>query len=637
MSSLPDVAKESDRYWSFLTLLAVIVGGCLIAWESLVHSPNLDEVGHLPAGCLVAGFGRYDLYKVNPPLVKGIAAIPVVLFRPQYDWSRYVTGPGVRYEWAVGYDMVSANGVQAFWLFTMARWMLLSLWLVGCIALRRWVVERHGAEAAFATMVLWCSSPQILGWTATLCADSPAASIGVLCLWTFRTWLKNTNWMSSTIAGVVLGIGLLTKTSWFILVPLYPLLALCHKTSRNWKGCGQLAILGFVALYVVNAGYGFDRSFTKLENFRFASVAFSSLTGDGSSHEPAVSPSRTWIGRIPVPLPASMVEGIDLQKHDFEVGNWSYLRGEHRFGGWWYWYIYALLVKTPASTIALFLVACGWSISRVQWRQIWRRLTLGTIETGANAVHRMGLSTPASAEEKTKGIRSPPSLHENLILLAPAIALFLLVSSQTGFSRYLRYVLPCYPFIFMWMSQIFAPHNGLPKWMRRACWGLLAWSVFSSVSVFPHSMSYFNEIVGGPENGPAHLIDASIDWGQDLLFLAEWQNEHPEAKPFYSSLYASFDPTVAGIAFETPPPDPRYFGERHRRAGTGPTLGPRPGWYAVSVHMLYSRTGKLAYLRDFEKVDMVGYSIYIYHITDREVADWNKLHDFTTASGSERM
>ncbi|WP_261343600.1 hypothetical protein [Gimesia panareensis] len=28
------------------------------------------------------------------------------------------------------------------------------------------------------------------------------------------------------------------------------------------------------------------------------------------------------------------------------------------------------------------------------------------------------------------------------------------MSSQTGFSRYLRYVLPCFPFAFIWISMV---------------------------------------------------------------------------------------------------------------------------------------------------------------------------------------
>jgi hypothetical protein len=59
----------------------------------------------------------------------------------------------------------------------------------------------------------------------------------------------------------------------------------------------------------------------------------------------------------------------------------------------------------------------------------------------------------------------------------------------------------------------------------------LLWSIASSLGVYPHSLSYFNELVGGPANGHAHLLDSNIDWGQDLLLLKEWLDAHPEASP----------------------------------------------------------------------------------------------------------
>ena len=38
-------------------------------------------------------------------------------------------------------------------------------------------------------------------------------------------------------------------------------------------------------------------------------------------------------------------------------------------------------------------------------------------------------------------------------------------------------------------------------------------------------------LTAGPRNGPRHLLDSNIDWGQDLFYLKDWLDEsHPEAK-----------------------------------------------------------------------------------------------------------
>ncbi len=50
----------------------------------------------------------------------------------------------------------------------------------------------------------------------------------------------------------------------------------------------------------------------------------------------------------------------------------------------------------------------------------------------------------------------------------------------------------------------------------------LSANLLSTLSVYPHQLAYFNELSGGPENGPAHLRHSSVNWGQDLLSVREW-------------------------------------------------------------------------------------------------------------------
>ncbi|MCC7087513.1 MAG: hypothetical protein IT427_21115 [Pirellulales bacterium] len=61
------------------------------------------------------------------------------------------------------------------------------------------------------------------------------------------------------------------------------------------------------------------------------------------------------------------------------------------------------------------------------------------------------------------------------------------------------------------------------------------------------------------------------------------------------------------------PLDPRTTGSR--RATDPDKTGPLPGWYAVSVSMLHRRDHAYDYFLKFRPLDIVGYSIYIYHIT----------------------
>jgi hypothetical protein len=144
--------------------------------------------------------------------------------------------------------------------------------------------------------------------------------------------------------------------------------------------------------------------------------------------------------------------------------------------------------------------------------------------------------------------------------------------------------------------------------------------------VYPHSLSYFNELVG-PEHGHEHLLDSNLDWGQDLLYLKDWCDRHPEAKPMGVACWSFFDTRVAGLEFVLPPPG---FPAPGARSDTPlQRIGPLPGWYAVSANVLqghrmplpdgrggwtpYRDQGYDYFLR-FRPVDRVGYSIHIYHI-----------------------
>ncbi|TVS12524.1 MAG: hypothetical protein EA424_22515 [Planctomycetaceae bacterium] len=272
--------------------------------------------------------------------------------------------------------------------------------------------------------------------------------------------------------------------------------------------------------------------------------------------------------------------GIDRQKYDFDdAGFWSYLRGEWRDRGWWYYYLYGLAVKEPVGTWLLVLLA----------------LVASLVAVG-------------------KG----PGWRDELLVLAPVVTVLVLVSSQTGFNHHLRYVLPMYPFAFIWISRAARLVN-----RKTPLWGLLVvasltWSVGSSLRHYPHSLSYFNELVGGPRYGHDHLLDSNIDWGQDLLLLKRWVDRHPEARPLgvaYSLPGWIIDMDDMGIPAVPVPRGPLPDGT----APPSPEeTGPLPGWYAIFVRELRERHGWYAYFRHFEPVAMVGYTVYIYHITPED-------------------
>ena len=253
----------------------------------------------------------------------------------------------------------------------------------------------------------------------------------------------------------------------------------------------------------------------------------------------------TWLDWVPIPVPADYVIGIDLQRKDFEDGLPSYLAGEIRHRGWWYYYLYALAVKEPIGLMGL---------------AVW------------------GIVLPYL------GLSGRWNRTDEVLLVLPAAAILVLVSSQTGITNYMRYVLPLFPFVIVSTSKLAYYCCRETFGLGLVVIGLLAWSIAASIAIHPHQLSYFNETAGGPENGHNHLVESNIDWGQDLLFLKEWIDHHPEATAGAGLFHLPFRPPVRRNRLSSSPIGAqRLVSGRH---GNQQRLGPHPGWYAISVNYL---------------------------------------------------
>ena len=177
----------------------------------------------------------------------------------------------------------------------------------------------------------------------------------------------------------------------------------------------------------------------------------------------------------------------------------------------------------------------------------------------------------------------------------------------------MRYVLPAFPFLFILISRVgksFAlGHRGFAVAVTAMC----GWTVVSSLSVVPHSLSYYNELAGGPMGGHYHLGASNTDWGQDLLYLKKWFDQHPYARPLHLSYdQILINPELAGIDWIEIPVSSKSLSAADREPGD---LGPQAGWYAVSVNKIHNREKDYDYFLEFKPAGYAGYSIYIYYTT----------------------
>ncbi|PIN80792.1 hypothetical protein COV16_00275, partial [Candidatus Woesearchaeota archaeon CG10_big_fil_rev_8_21_14_0_10_34_8] len=160
----------------------------------------------------------------------------------------------------------------------------------------------------------------------------------------------------------------------------------------------------------------------------------------------------------------------------------GYLLGMNSVQGWWYYFIVAFFVKTPASTLIVLFAA---------------------------------LFLFFKTKHDNKKIRNA------LFLLIPAVLYFIaFIPSKYNIGH--RHILPIYPFLFVFMSSIisvdleslgdkFARYK---KYAKIVLLFLIALLIMGTVFSYPYFIPYFNELVGGSENGHKYLLDSNLDWGQ---------------------------------------------------------------------------------------------------------------------------
>jgi hypothetical protein len=97
----------------------------------------------------------------------------------------------------------------------------------------------------------------------------------------------------------------------------------------------------------------------------------------------------------------------------------------------------------------------------------------------------------------------------------------------------------------MWMQ----PDRGrfVPKWFVAA---MLCAMAGVSVWIWPHGISFMNQLWGGVDGGYVHLSDSNYDWGQGLPELKKWNEANNTGQPL-AITYFGTDPAILFPPFKS--------------------------------------------------------------------------------------
>ena len=597
-------AQPTKRYYpaacNFALFAFAMVHVLICLRGDFNNFPTVDEVGHLPAGVSHWKFGRFDLYRVNPPLVRSICT-SVVVDAGQYDWSRYSVRVGKRPEFEIGLRRLASARLATVHDYVLPRIVALSFSLLGLFVGYFWLRTLFpGSLVPILFSACWAVSPNILAHATTIGPDVGAVAIGMVAAYLYWSYLQRPSRQSAIIAGIALGVAILTKLTWLTAIVSLPAVVLvCHWTNRQAMPprkhrtlIGELLLATVVATLVVNIGYCFEGTLTKLADYQFCSKAFG---GEGANRFSPKSPfyRSSVFSSVPVPIPRNLVLGIDFLQMEVEEGMWSFLMGEWRHGSWPHYYFMTTLFKTPEPTLLAALIGLGVLLAGIR-----RKLV------------------------------APKVIAMFLFLGIPAGVCFTSVGLQGGFNHHHRYVLMIYPFLFALAAYVASPvavkllRFRIPFLGRKQrsiaiplAITLVMLSAASSLRVHPHYTSYFNTLSGGPENGWQLLANSNIDWGQDLLEVDKWIKQHPDCRPLAFELdYFGMSGDLFGLPNASPP-------LLAKDASIDDVRTDETQWWIVSVKKLYNLPGQdgLEYLQKLEPVDKIAYAYHVYRI-DPKVA-----------------
>jgi hypothetical protein len=370
--------------------------------------------------------------------------------------------------------------------------------LVLAIYLFCWARQLYGINAGFLALSLYILDPNIIAFSRIVNQDLFGACSIFIATYYFWNFLKFGGRQNAVLSMILFGVAQITRYTAVYLLPIYFLLTLGFYRAtifnliktRNFKlilsgikqFCTYVILLLLTALIIINIGFSFEKTFTKLGDYKFESRTFTSL----QSKSPLLR-------SLPVPVPYAYLRGLDLGKYKQETGAGSgrpYLMGllGSPKKGFKRYYIMAFLYKVPIATQLILFMAV---ISLIRYR------------------HQI-------------------KFWQNEAFLIIPTLVFFMAFSLTGAQLGIRYILMIFPLLFVLSSRVAIGWEASKTRYRIWVTSLLAYLLISNLSYFPHYISYFNELLVDRKMGYTILADSNLDWGQNENYLKSYLQKNPD-------------------------------------------------------------------------------------------------------------
>jgi hypothetical protein len=560
---MPTRAGFTNRKAIFIcgALLCLFAAVAWFAAES--KSPAYDEPYHALSSWLQLRHLDFRFDNEDPPLWQYWASLPnsKSALTADFDdpiWKAMPQQLVHQWYWGVQtlYRTAGNNPVQ---LIARCRAMMLSVAVLLGFLICYWAWRIGGPIAAVVAGILFCLDPNFLAHSPLMKNDVAfAMSMFGLALALWRAGQKLDLEAFGWIALLCI-VTLTVKFSGLVAVVLVPvLLGLRAMMPHAWPVFGRtistrfgrlliaasvtilMAAISYAGIWAV---YGFrfgptpdtgvSLNMTELsEQVKKNQAAIQRYRGQpadaAASNQLSLAARAALFANDHRLLPQAFIAGF-LFTYCNAIVRVSYLCGQISPEGWWWYFPFAILVKTPIAT----LLAAGATA----------RVAFGALRQGR--------------------LRDS-SRQWTILCLGIPVILFLGSAMAAKLNIGIRHVLSIYPFVFVAIGCTAA--SVWKTGRAKTKYGIVALGLalaIESLSTFPNFIPYFNVVAANMPGGKLALLgDSNLDWGQDLLLLAQWQRAHPNDM-LYLSYFGYADPMYYGIKYTSLPGG--YYYDAHRQ------------------------------------------------------------------------
>jgi len=227
----------------------------LVAFGSVRgDSVTMDESPHIVSGYSYLKLQDMRLNPEHPPLIKDIAAIPLLFQNINFPTDHTAWRDMVNAQWDLGPQFLYRSGNDADKLIAFGRIGPILLTLLFGWFVFKWARELFGAKWALFTLALFAFSPTIMAHGRLVTTDVPAAFAFFIAIYYYVKLLKNPSGKNLIIAGVAFAIAQLLKFSLVLLLGFLPAITLLWLVVNGLKS-KELALwtLRFLAILAITA------------------------------------------------------------------------------------------------------------------------------------------------------------------------------------------------------------------------------------------------------------------------------------------------------------------------------------------------------------------------------------------------